>query len=149
MRTYVPKPEEVERRWWLVDAAGLTLGRLCSEVAFRLMGKHKTAYTPFLDVGDHVIVINAEKVHLSGRKWQQKLYRHHSGYPGGLKEIPAEKLLARHPERLIEWGVWGMLPKGRLGRKLFRKLRVYRGDKHPHAAQKPEPLLIEDAARQR
>jgi large subunit ribosomal protein L13 len=149
MRTYVPKKAEIQRAWWLVDADGLTLGRLSTAVAERLTGKHKPGYTPFLDTGDHVIVVNAEKVRLTGRKLQQKIYRHHSGYPGGLREIPADKLQAKQPERLVEFAVRGMLPKSRLGKQMFRKLKVYAGSKHPHAAQKPQPLAIPEASRGR
>ena len=147
MRTYVPKQGEIRRAWWLVDAQGLTLGRLSTAVARHLTGKHKPTYATFLDTGDHVIVVNAAKVKLTGRKLQDKLYRRHSGYPGGLKEIPAGKLLARHPERLVEFAVKGMLPKGSLGRQMARKLKVYAGPRHPHEAQKPEHLKIEGASR--
>lgn len=147
MKTHVPKKGEIERAWWVVDAAGLRLGRLSTAVAERLTGKHKPSYTPFLDTGDHVIVVNADKVRLTGRKLQQKVYRRHTGYPGGLREISAERLLEKHPERLVENAVRGMLPKGPLGRQMFRKLKVYRGSQHPHAAQKPEPLSIPGAAR--
>jgi large subunit ribosomal protein L13 len=146
VRTHVPKKGEIERSWWVVDAAGLRLGRLSTAIAERLTGKHKPSYTPFLDTGDHVIVVNAEKIRLTGRKLQQKVYRRHTGYPGGLREISAERLLDKHPERLVEYAVWGMLPKGPLGRQMFRKLKVYRGSQHPHAAQKPEPLSIPQAA---
>ena len=146
MKTHVPKKAEIERAWWVVDAAGLRLGRLSTAIAERLTGKHKPTYTPFLDTGDHVIVLNAEKVHLTGRKLQQKMYRRHTGYPGGLREISAESLLAKHPERLVEYAVWGMLPKGPLGRQMYRKLKVYRGAQHPHAAQKPQSLSIPEAA---
>ncbi len=149
MRTYVPKQGEIERSWWLVDADGLTLGRLSTVVADRLAGKHKAAYTPFLDTGDHVIVVNAEKIRLTGRKMKDKMYRRHSGYPGGLQEIAAEKLLARHPTRLVEFAVRGMLPKGPLGKQMARKLKVYAGDRHPHAAQQPRPLAVPGAARAR
>ena len=147
MRTYVPRQGEIESQWWLVDAAGLTLGRLSTAVAQRLRGKHKPGFTPFMDTGDHVIVINADKVVLTGRKWQSKMYRSHSGYPGGLKEITAEKLRAKHPERLVERAVSGMLPKGPLGRKITRKLKVYAGDKHPHQAQQPKVLDLSGLAR--
>jgi len=147
VRTHVPKKAEIERVWWVVDAAGLRLGRLSTAIAERLTGKHKPTYTPFLDTGDHVIVLNAEKVHLTGRKLQQKMYRRHTGYPGGLREISAESLMAKHPERLVEYAVRGMLPKGPLGRQMYRKLKVYRGSQHPHAAQKPQPLSIPGAAR--
>lgn len=146
MKTHVPKKAEIERAWWVVDAAGLRLGRLSTAIAERLTGKHKPTYTPFLDTGDHVIVVNAEKVHLTGRKLQQKIYRRHTGYPGGLREISAESLLAKHPERLVEYAVRGMLPKGPLGRQMYRKLKVYRGAQHPHAAQKPQSLSIPEAA---
>ena len=149
MRTYVPKQGEIERGWWLVDADGLTLGRLSTVVADRLAGKHKAAYTPFLDTGDHVVVVNAEKIRLSGRKMKDKLYRRHSGHPGGLREVTAEKLLARHPTRLVEFAVQGMLPKGPLGKQMARKLKVYAGEQHPHAAQQPRPLPIPGAARTR
>jgi large subunit ribosomal protein L13 len=142
MRTFVLRGGEVERAWWLVDAAGLTVGRLATAVAATLRGKHKPSYTPFLDCGDHVIVINAEKVVFTGRKLDQKLYRRHSGYPGGLKEIPARRVLAQHPTRVLESAVRGMLPKTKLGRGMFRKLRVYAGPEHPHAAQKPRPLAL-------
>ena len=146
MKTHVPKKADIERVWWVVDAAGLRLGRLSTAIAERLTGKHKPTYTPFLDTGDHVIVVNADKVHLTGRKLQQKIYRRHTGYPGGLREISAESLLAKHPERLVEYAVWGMLPKGPLGRQMYRKLKVYRGAQHPHAAQKPQSLSIPEAA---
>jgi large subunit ribosomal protein L13 len=149
MTTYVPKKGEVRHDWRVVDATGLTLGRLATAVATRLRGKHRPTFTPFLDTGDHVIVVNAEKVVLTGRKLETKLYRRHSGYPGGLKEITAAKLQSRHPERLLEAAVRGMLPKNRLGRKLVRKLKVYAGPDHPHAAQKPRPLELPDAARGR
>lgn len=150
MGTYVPKQGDIRRGWWIVDADGLTLGRLSTVVASRLAGKHKPTYATFIDTGDHVIVINAAKVRLTGRKLQQKIYRHHSGYPGGLKEITAAKLLGgKHPERMIETAVKGMLPKGPLGRQMARKLKVYAGTAHPHDAQRPEVLKIQDAARGR
>ena len=147
MKTYVPKLGEVQHDWWLVDAEGLTLGRLATHVATRLRGKHKPMFTPFLDTGDHVVVINAEKIVLTGNKLEAKMYRRHSGYPGGLKEITAGKLLAQHPDRVIKFAIKGMLPKGPLGRKMFGKLKVYAGPEHPHAAQKPHPMEIKDAAR--
>ncbi len=140
MRTYVPRRKEIVHDWWVVDAEGKTLGRLATEVARRLTGKAKPTYVPFLDTGDHVIVLNASKIVLTGRKLQQKFYRRHSGYPGGLKEISAGKLLETKPERLVEEAVWGMLPKGPLGRQMYRKLKVYAGSEHPHAAQKPRVL---------
>jgi large subunit ribosomal protein L13 len=143
LKTYSAKKEEVQRKWYIVDAEGKVLGRLASQIARILRGKHKPIYTPHVDTGDHVIVINAEKVRLTGRKWEQKVYYRHSGYPGGLKEIVAEKMRREHPERVIEHAVWGMLPKNRLGRKMMKKLRVYAGPDHPHQAQKPEPLELE------
>lgn len=147
MRTYVPKASEIRRDWWLVDAEGMILGRLATEVATRLRGKHKPMFIPFLDTGDHVVVVNAEKIVLTGRKLEQKLYRRHSGYPGGLKEVAAGKLLKSHPERLIELAVKRMLPKGPLGRQMARKLKVYAGPTHPHDAQQPQPLGIPGALR--
>ena len=147
MKTYVPKRGDREAHWWVVDAEGLTLGRLASEVASRLRGKHKPMFTPYLDTGDHVIVINAEKVTLTGRKLEQKMYRKHSGYPGGLKETVAGKLIERYPERLIESAVKGMLPKGPLGRKMYTKLKVYAGAEHPHEAQQPQELVLATARR--
>lgn len=123
MKTYVPKASEINRDWWVVDAAGQTLGRLASQVAIRLRGKHKPTYVPFLDSGDHVVVVNAEKVVLTGNKLKQKLYRRYSGYPGGLREIPAGKMLDKYPTRVIEFAIKGMLPKGPLGRQMARKLK--------------------------
>ncbi|NIL99995.1 MAG: 50S ribosomal protein L13 [Acidobacteria bacterium] len=149
MKTYVPKQETIQRDWWLIDAQGLTLGRLATEVALRLRGKHKPAFTPHLDTGDHVIVVNAEKVALSGRKLDTKMYRRHSGYPGGLRELPAGKVLATQPVRLVESAVRGMLPKGSLGRRMARKLKVYAGSDHPHQAQQPQPLELPGAKRDR
>jgi len=135
MRTYTAKPADVEREWHVIDAAGQTLGRLATRIATLLRGKHKPIFTPHLDVGDYVIVVNAEKVQVTGRKLKEKIYYRHSGYPGGLKSVTLEKLLATHPTRVIEYAVWGMLPKGPLGRALFRKLKVYAGPTHPHEAQ--------------
>lgn len=135
-------PADVQRKWYVVDAEGQTLGRLASRIATVLRGKHKPTFTPHVDTGDFVIVINADKVQLTGKKLDKKIYRWHSGYLGGLKEATARKMLAERPERVIEWAVWGMLPKGRLGRRIFKKLKVYRGPNHPHAAQKPEPLTF-------
>lgn len=149
MKTYVPKQGEIERDWWVVDAAGLTLGRLSTVVADRLMGKHKPSWTPFLDTGDHVVVVNAGRVRLTGNKLAQKMYRSHSGYPGGLRETSAAEMMERHPERVIEFAVKGMLPKGPLGRGMARKLKVYAGGEHPHEAQKPKPLAVPGAARGR
>ncbi|EOD01025.1 50S ribosomal protein L13 [Caldisalinibacter kiritimatiensis] len=142
MKSYIAKPNEVERKWYIVDAEGKTLGRLASEIAKILRGKHKPTYTPHVDCGDHVIVINAEKAVLTGKKLEQKLYRYHTGYPGGLREIPYKKLMAEKPELAIEAAVKGMLPKNKLGRKMMRKLRVYRGAEHNHDAQKPEVYEI-------
>jgi large subunit ribosomal protein L13 len=140
MRTFVPSPGEIQRRWWVVDAAGLPIGRLASVVATHLRGKHKPYYTPFLDTGDHVIVVNADKVVLTGRKLDQKFYRRHSGYPGGLKEFSARRVLTERPEKAVEKAIKGMLPKNRLGRQMYRKLKVYTGPDHPHQAQQPAAL---------
>jgi large subunit ribosomal protein L13 len=140
MSTYFPKNGEIPRNWFLVDADGKTLGRLATEVARVLMGKHKTCYTPHVQTGDFVVVVNAEKVRLTGAKWTDKIYRHHSMYPGGLKETAARDLVAKQPTRLIEKAVRGMLPKNRIGDRLIRKMKVYAGDHHPHQAQKPEPF---------
>ena len=137
MSTYFPKAGEIVRKWYVVDADGQTLGRLASQVARILMGKENPRYTPFLDTGDHVIVINAEKIVLTGKKETDKIYRSHSLYPGGLKEKAARFVRAEKPETMIEEAVWGMLPKNRLGRKMLKKLKVYRGSNHPHQAQKP------------
>ena len=142
MKTYVPKLGEIHRSWWLVDADGIAVGRLATEVAIRLRGKHKPSFTPFLDTGDHVIVVNASKLVLTGAKLKQKVYRHHSGYPGGLKEITAGTMMSKYPERVVEFAVKGMLPKGPLGRKMAKKLKVYAGSQHPHEAQGPRPLAI-------
>ncbi|MEB3752684.1 MULTISPECIES: 50S ribosomal protein L13 [Geobacillus] len=136
--TYMAKPNEVERKWYVVDAAGKTLGRLASEVAALLRGKHKPIFTPHVDCGDHVIVINADKVELTGKKLTKKLYYRHSLYPGGLKVRTALEMRTNYPEQMIERAVRGMLPKGSLGRQMFKKLHVYRGSEHPHQAQKPE-----------
>jgi large subunit ribosomal protein L13 len=140
MPTPVPKEHEIERKWFVVDAEGQVLGRLATRVASILRGKHKSMFTPHLDVGDHVVVVNAEKVHVTGRKRTDKVYRWHSGYIGGLREVPFEKMVRSHPERVIEWAVQGMLPKNRLGRQMARKLKVYRGAAHPHEAQQPQVL---------
>ncbi len=140
MSTYVPTAGQVVRKWFVTDAEGQVLGRLAARVAVILMGKHKPQYTTFLDTGDHVIVINAAKVRLTGQKLEKKIYRHHTGYPGGLVELRARHLLARRPTRMVEKAVKGMLPKTKLGKAMARKLRVYVGDKHPHQAQTPEVL---------
>ncbi|RMH21165.1 MAG: 50S ribosomal protein L13 [Gemmatimonadetes bacterium] len=142
MKTYTPKANEIERAWWLVDAEGIPLGRLASEVARILRGKHKPTYTPHLDVGDHVVVINAAKVALTGNKADQKTYFRHSGYMGGEKHIPFRRMIERHPERVIELAVKGMLPKNTLGRHMRRKLKVYAGAEHPHDGQRPQPLEV-------
>jgi large subunit ribosomal protein L13 len=139
-RTYVTKPEDIQRNWYVVDASGQTLGRLASEIARIVRGKHKPIYSPSVDVGDFVIVINAEKVHVTGRKMDQKVYYRHSGYPGGLKEVSLRRMLEEHPTRVIEHAVRGMLPKTKLGQKMIKKLKVYAGSEHPHQAQQPEPL---------
>jgi large subunit ribosomal protein L13 len=142
MKTFMAKAEEVSRKWYVVDAEGKPLGRLASEVASVLRGKNKPTYTPHVDTGDHVIVINAEKVVLTGNKLNNKVYRHHSGWPGGMKEIKYSQMMAKSPEKVIELAVKGMLPHNSLGRKMFRKLNVYRGPEHEHQAQKPEVLEI-------
>lgn len=142
MPTAMAKEDEIERKWYLVDAQDRVLGRLAAQIATILRGKHKPLFAPHLDMGDHVVVVNAEKIHLTGRKLTGKVYRWHSGYIGGLREVTADKMLKTHPERVVEWAVQGMLPKGRLGRAMAKKLKVYRGTDHPHAAQKPEPLPV-------
>lgn len=142
MKTYMAKAHEVERKWYVVDATDKTLGRLASQIATILRGKHKAIYTPHVDTGDFVIVVNAEKVALTGKKLDQKMYRHHSLYPGGLKETPYRKLLETKPELAIEEAVRRMLPKGPLGRKMLKKLKVYSGPNHNHEAQKPEVLEL-------
>lgn len=143
MKTYTVRPGDIKRQWYVVDADGLTLGRLASRIATILKGKHKPMYTPHADVGDYVIVINAGKIHVTGRKLMQKMYYRHSGYPGGLKSTNLRDLLQRHPTRAIEFAVKGMLPKNRLGRRMFKKLKVYAGSDHPHQAQKPQTLAFE------
>jgi large subunit ribosomal protein L13 len=142
MPTPMPVESEIERKWFVVDADGKVLGRLATRIATILRGKHKPMFTPHLDVGDHVIVVNAEKIHLSGRKRSDKMYRWHTGYIGGLKEVRAEDMIRTHPERVIEWAVQGMLPKNRLGRAMAKKLKVYRGSAHPHEAQRPQALEV-------
>ncbi len=141
-RTYSAKPAGVERRWYVVDAADRPLGRLASEIARRLRGKHKPEYTPHVDTGDYVVVINAEKVAVTGNKRSDKVYWHYTGYPGGIRGISFEKLMDKAPERAIEMAVKGMLPRGPLGRAMYRKLKVYAGSEHRHASQQPEPLSI-------
>ncbi|HET9531026.1 MAG TPA: 50S ribosomal protein L13 [Blastocatellia bacterium] len=144
MQTFVPSGKNLEqdRKWFIIDASGKTVGRLATEAARILMGKNKPTYTPFLDMGDHVIIVNAEKVVFTGNKWQDKVYYRHTGYPGGLKGITAQKQRDRHPERILESAIRGMLPKTKLGNKMVKKLKVYAGADHPHRAQQPEPLEL-------
>ena len=142
MRTFTQKQEEIERNWYIVDAEGETLGRLASRIAPILKGKHKPVYTPHLDCGDYVIIVNAEKVRVTGRKMDQKLYYRHSGYPGGLRSISLKDQLAKRPERVLQAAIRGMLPKNKLGRRMLKKLKVYAGDSHPHQAQQPRPLEL-------
>jgi len=141
-KTYVPKESEIERKWYIVDAENAILGRLSSEVATILRGKHKPQFTPHLDAGDYVIVINAEKVRVTGAKDTQKMYYRHSRYPGGLRSMNFKQLIERHPERAIEYAVRGMMPKNALGRRMMRKLRIYTGPDHPHKAQQPIELNV-------
>ncbi|AQP99314.1 MULTISPECIES: 50S ribosomal protein L13 [Pseudoalteromonas] len=142
MKTFVAKPETVKRDWYVVDAEGKTLGRIATEIAHRLRGKHKAEYTPHVDTGDYIIVINAEKVTVTGNKFKNKVYYSHSGFPGGLKSTTFDKLQAAKPEMIIEKAVKGMLPRGPLGRAMYRKLKVYTGTEHNHAAQQPQVLDI-------
>ena len=142
MKTFSAKPAEVRRDWYVVDATGKTLGRLSTEIARRLRGKHKPEYTPHVDTGDYIVVVNAEKIRVTGNKLKDKMYHHHTGYIGNLKSIPLEKLLEEHPERAIEKAVKGMLPRGPLGRQMLSKLRVFAGPEHTHAAQQPIPLEV-------
>jgi len=142
MKTYSAKDSDIAREWYLINAQGKVLGRLASEVAKRLRGKHKPIYTPHVDTGDFIIIVNADKVRMTGKKLTDKFYYRHTGYPGGLKSISAEKLLKEKPERLVHLAVKGMLPKNSLGRKMLKKLKVYRGDEHPHSAQSPKVLEL-------
>lgn len=142
MKTVVPSKGEIQRQWHVIDAEDQVLGRVASRAATLLMGKHKPSYTPFLDTGDHVVVINAAKIRLTGRKEEAKIYRWHSGYPGGLREVAAKKLRATQPHKMLEQAISGMLPKTKLGKQMYRKLKVYAGDKHPHQAQKPVALSL-------
>ncbi|MBE2200988.1 MAG: 50S ribosomal protein L13 [Anaerolinea sp.] len=142
MKTYVTKPAEVERRWYVVDAEGKTLGRLSSQVATILRGKHKPIYSPSVDCGDFVVIVNADKIAVTGRRMEQKMYYRHSGYPGGLRELTLRQQLEKHPTRPIELAVKGMLPKNRLGRKMIKKLKIYAGPEHPHQAQQPDVLEL-------
>jgi len=142
MKSFVPREREIQKQWHVIDADGQILGRLATRVARLLTGKDKPIYTPFLDTGDHVIIINAEKVKLTGKKLTDKMYRHHTGYPGGLREMAAGVLLSKDPGKLVREAVIGMLPKTKLGRAMRKKLKVYRGPQHPHQAQQPTPLSI-------
>lgn len=143
MKTEFPSKNEIARQWHVIDADGAVLGRVASQAAMLLMGKTKPTYTPFLDTGDHVIVINAAKVRLTGRKEEQKFYRRHSGYPGGLTEVQARKMREVRPAKMLEDAISGMLPKTKLGKQMYRKLKVYAGDRHPHQAQRPVALAVE------
>jgi large subunit ribosomal protein L13 len=140
MKTFVAKPAEIKRDWYIVDAEGKTLGRMAAEIASRLRGKHKPEYTPHADCGDYIVVINADKIAVTGNKRKDKMYHHHTGYIGSLKSTNFEKLIAKAPERPVEFAVKGMLPKGPLGRAMFKKLKVYGGTEHPHTAQQPKTL---------
>ena len=142
MKTFSAKSAEIDQNWLIVDAEGQTLGRMATAIATRLRGKHKPEFTPHVDTGDYVVVVNAEKVRVSGNKSKDKMYYSHSGYPGGLKSIPFEKLIAKSPEKVIKLAVKGMLPKTPLGRSMFKKLKVYAGTKHPHEAQQPQALQL-------
>ena len=142
MKSFIPGEKEIDRKWHVVDAEGLVLGRLATRVANMLTGKDKAVYTPFLDTGDHVIVVNADKVRLTGKKLTDKFYRHHTGHPGGLREVSAGVLMARCPERVVQEAIFGMLPKSKLGRAMRKKLRVYRGPNHPHQAQRPAAVSL-------
>jgi large subunit ribosomal protein L13 len=142
MKGFIPQPEDMQKRWYVIDAEGQILGRLATRAARLLTGKDKPIYTPFLDTGDHVIVINAEKIKLTGSKLTDKMYRHHTGYPGGLKETAAAVMLAKNPGQLVREAVFGMLPKSKLGHAMRKKLKVYRGAQHPHQAQQPETMTV-------
>ena len=139
-KTYYPKAEDIQREWVLVDANDQTLGRLVTQISTVLLGKHKPSFTPGVEMGDYVVVVNATHIKVTGNKMDDKMYHHHTGYPGGLKSTNLRDLLAKHPERVIEKAVWGMLPHNRMGRSLMKKLRVYAGADHPHAAQEPRPI---------
>jgi large subunit ribosomal protein L13 len=142
VKTFSAKAEDIERKWFVVDAQGQTLGRLATRIASVLRGKHKPVYTPHLDCGDYVIVVNADKIHVTGQKLEQKTYYRHSGYPGGLRQVSLRRQLQVHPDRVIEAAVRGMLPHNRLGRKMFKKLKIYAGPTHPHEAQQPTALEL-------
>ncbi len=142
MKTFNVKPADIKREWYVVNAEGKTLGRLAAGIARVLRGKHKTIYTPHLDTGDYVIVVNAAKLHVTGKKLDEKMYYHHSGYPGGIKKVVLRDQLERHPDRVLKAAVWGMLPHGRLGREMFKKLKVYGRPDHPHLSQQPKTLEV-------
>jgi large subunit ribosomal protein L13 len=142
MKTFSAKAESVSRDWFVVDATGKTLGRLAAEIAHRLRGKHKAEYTPHVDAGDYIVVVNAEKIRVTGAKSTDKMYYHHTGFPGGIRSISFEKLIDKAPERVLQRAVKGMLPRNPLGRAMFSKLKVYAGSEHPHAAQQPQPLNL-------
>jgi large subunit ribosomal protein L13 len=142
MKTEFPSKSEITRCWYVLDASEAAIGRVASKAAMILMGKHKPVYTPFLDTGDHVIVINADKCILTGKKETQKIYRRHSGYPGGLREVSAQKMRQTRPIRMVEEAIKGMLPKTKLGKQMYRKLKVYAGERHPHSAQQPKPMAV-------
>jgi len=144
LKTYYPKPSEIKKKWYVIDAEGKVLGKVAVEAAKLLRGKHKPYFTPGVDCGDFVIIINAEKAVVTGKKMDEKIYYWHSGYKGGLKQMTYRQMIQRHPTRAMEWAVWGMLPHNRLGRKMFRHLRVYAGPEHKHQAQNPEPWEIKD-----
>lgn len=141
-KTYATTPAVIERRWWVIDAKGMTLGRVASQVAPLLRGTHKPYFTPHLDTGDYVIIVNADKIHVTGKRMDQKIYYRHSGYPGGLKSLTLREMMSRYPNRAMKYAIKGMLPKGPLGRQMFKKLKVYAGGEHPHQAQQPEALEI-------
>lgn len=138
MKTFAPKKDEIEKKWWLIDADGKILGRLATKIAVLLRGKGKVKFAHFMDIGDFVVVINAEKIQVTGRKLEQKKYYHHTGYPGGIKEKVLSEMMDTNPEEVLRKAVWGMIPKNKLGRKVYKKLKVYRGSNHPHEAQNPE-----------
>jgi large subunit ribosomal protein L13 len=142
LKTFTLRKEDVERKWYVVDADGQILGRLASKIASVLRGKHKETFTPHIDMGDHIVVVNADKIRVTGRKVEQKTYYHHTGHPGGLQTEKYEKLIQEHPDRIIRRAVWGMLPHNRLGRKLIKKLKIYASPEHPHQAQQPEVMTI-------
>lgn len=144
MKTYFARPNDIKRDWLIIDAKGLPIGRLATRVATLLKGKHKPLYTPNMDVGDAVVIINAAEVHATGKKEKTKIYHHHTGYPGGIKSITLEKLRAKFPERILEYAIKRMLPRGPLGRKMYKKLHVYAGAEHPHQAQEPKAYVIEN-----